>query len=936
MAGRATTPQDPETPAGRRDQDEEWLSVGRAADLLGVTPYTLRDWTGRGVVAARRTNGGHRRYSRADIERLVAATRSGAALEDVYGGLRRLTTLADVSSALFGETGPEEVLRVARDKLIEALDVTTATVSLFDPLSDPARAFADHSVDRGGGLLVLPLVYRGQNVGMVELADERLERRYEDGDLELAQAICVQVAVALHNAGVYEQLARQNTELKLLLETGEAIAATVEISDVLNAVARTLTEAMGVAWCDIYDYDEARDAIVAIAFHQVHGPPTPPGWLGTCYPIDDFPDLVRCAHTRRPQLAYSDDPEMPKVEREEMERWEERATLSVPLIYLDEIIGVMDVAMTEPGSRWSDEQVRIATTVANQAAIALKNARLFAEVKRSLGEVAALQSVAAALVSANTIEEVLVTLAVSLREALDVYACEIYDYDPVLERVTFLIEDTLTETPDEGFRGWYDTDEVPTIATTVREHRATTNYLDDPRLPATTREEMERWGDQSSVTVPMMLKDRVVGVIYLCERRGPRRFSEDDLRIAETVVAQGTIALENARAHEREQRDREQLAQVHGQLQALFDLSSQLQGVGDEEGLLEVVGRVLGDTLEFRQWVVWLYESGTQTYSVGATLGSNETFEDCFEGVTMPERVMSGLLEDAVRISTAYFVDHTIHCWTDEERESSPGVIEGERGEHEWNTDDTLLMPMIDQQGELLGYIEVYDPRDRQRPTDVAVRALELFASRVAVNLKSLRLNQQLEQQATTDALTGLHNRRFLMRRFEEEIARAARYGQPLSVLMIDIDDFKWFNDTYGHPQGDKLLVAVAETLFASTREKVDVVSRYGGEEFVVLLPSTPVRGAGVLAERLREAVGGEEGGRRLDATGVAEAIRRALESRRFEGYPNRRDVQVTVSVGVACCPEHGTGVDELMSNSDKALYEAKALGKNRTCVFGA
>jgi diguanylate cyclase (GGDEF)-like protein len=165
--------------------------------------------------------------------------------------------------------------------------------------------------------------------------------------------------------------------------------------------------------------------------------------------------------------------------------------------------------------------------------------------------------------------------------------------------------------------------------------------------------------------------------------------------------------------------------------------------------------------------------------------------------------------------------------------------------------------------------------------------------------------SRELERLARTDALTGLANRRRFFELAESELARAGRYGSPLSVLMIDIDHFKDVNDACGHATGDLVLRQLAETCRAVFRQ-VDTVGRVGGEEFAVLLPETPLTGAVEVADRLRSAV---------QATRVP----------REDGEP----IAITVSVGVATSAP-GKSVDDLMSQSDTALYEAKRTGRNR------
>lgn len=165
--------------------------------------------------------------------------------------------------------------------------------------------------------------------------------------------------------------------------------------------------------------------------------------------------------------------------------------------------------------------------------------------------------------------------------------------------------------------------------------------------------------------------------------------------------------------------------------------------------------------------------------------------------------------------------------------------------------------------------------------------------------------NERLERLAITDGLTGLYNFRFFRDRLEKEFSRSHRYGNPLSCILIDIDDFKAINDTYGHLQGDEILRDIAALSLTSFRQS-DVVARYGGEELVALLPQTSLVGALRQAERLRS----------------------AIETHRFDGLP--RDRRVTVSVGVSEFAKTTMNVcEDLVRSADEGLYAAKERGKN-------
>ncbi len=195
----------------------------------------------------------------------------------------------------------------------------------------------------------------------------------------------------------------------------------------------------------------------------------------------------------------------------------------------------------------------------------------------------------------------------------------------------------------------------------------------------------------------------------------------------------------------------------------------------------------------------------------------------------------------------------------------------------------------------------------RDRPFDEEELALiGSLAAQTGISLENVELHDQVARQAVTDELTGLFNHRRFQEVMTAEVATAQRFGQPLGLLLLDIDNFKKVNDTYGHQQGDLVLKAVAAALREYSRE-IDEPARYGGEEMAVALPQTDLDGAFTIAERVRES--------------VAALVVPALDG----GEPLR----VTVSIGVAASAS--AGKDALVAAADAALYVAKRSGKNRT-----
>lgn len=184
---------------------------------------------------------------------------------------------------------------------------------------------------------------------------------------------------------------------------------------------------------------------------------------------------------------------------------------------------------------------------------------------------------------------------------------------------------------------------------------------------------------------------------------------------------------------------------------------------------------------------------------------------------------------------------------------------------------------------------------------------LQAVASELVVAVENSQLYKLTKRLSITDELTGLFNYRYLQQRLDDEIERARRYNRSLSMLMLDADNFKKFNDTYGHIAGDLALAEIGAVLRTAVRE-IDVVCRYGGEEFSVVLPETDAEGAFVVAEKVRE--------------GVA--------SHSFADGDGNRGVHVTMSIGLATYPSSAADREELLRQADDALYQAKHLGRDR------
>ena len=227
-----------------------------------------------------------------------------------------------------------------------------------------------------------------------------------------------------------------------------------------------------------------------------------------------------------------------------------------------------------------------------------------------------------------------------------------------------------------------------------------------------------------------------------------------------------------------------------------------------------------------------------------------------------------------------------------------------------FNMDYFLTIPLM-AKDKVEGVMLVDNYYSKEKITKDDIWKLNMFANHAGLAIANSQEFEKTLVLSNTDRLTGLWNYGYFQHQITEEVKRANRFNRHVSLLMIDIDHFKKFNDTLGHVAGDKLLQEIAEILRASCRE-VDLVARYGGEEFAIILPETFKEKAYSSAERIRK-------------------LTAAHPCHYKEGQPSKR---ITISIGVASFPQDASNKEDLIACADKALYVAKETGRNRVCMF--
>ena len=324
-----------------------------------------------------------------------------------------------------------------------------------------------------------------------------------------------------------------------------------------------------------------------------------------------------------------------------------------------------------------------------------------------------------------------------------------------------------------------------------------------------------------------------------------------------------------------------ELEKSQAQLSNIYETTRALSGILEMDRLLQEILNVAHRIFRLQKCQVYLTNVAADCLYLYASL--NNSNKRIFEKPPMHVRDTSPLMEVGDR--TALF--------------KQLNFDNGEGGA------DFLDIPLVSR-GKLIGIVRVVTEKGNM-PTERERHLLMIFANAAAVAIDNSLLHKKTEELTITDALTELYNYRFFRNKLADELRRADRYRQRFSLLMMDLDHFKKVNDAFGHQTGNIVLREIANVIKLCVRD-VDIVARYGGEEFAVILPQT-----------------GDQ-----DALVIAERIRVATEKAFFSDAQGHRDLQITVSIGVASYPNGVHTLDQLLEKADKALYQAKADGRNR------
>ena len=593
--------------------------------------------------------------------------------------------------------------------------------------------------------------------------------------------------------------------------------------------------------------------------------------------VDDPVIGNRAVAQRRPIVL--DDPTRAPRFAEMYARLGFRTINFVPLVFRDEPVGLLVLYHLNPYD-WTPDELELCTTFASQMATAVANARLFNTVREGAARLRAIQELSSRLSRIQDVTGIGEAIVAEANRLIAHDTIRVYLVDhatEMCEPIAFHGEFLGIGTPSpemlrlrvgEGLTGW--------VALHSRSMR-----LGDAAADPRGRQVGEPRGPESMLLVPMAYESRVLGVIVL-SKAGYDQFAEDDERTLEIFAGYAAQALVNAEAFGQVRRQQQELHHRLESQRRLLEVNERLLATLDPSGVLEMIADSLKAVVSYDSLTIYRID---RTAWVRRAVVARDRFAELIlqhegpldAGIT-GWAIMNG---EAVLANDAHLDPRSIQI---------PGTPE--------EPESMIICPLL-VGGEVIGTLNLARMGgDESHFSHDELELVQLFAGQASIALRNAEAHGAVLTKAEHDALTGLRNHGA----FQLELGALVERERPFSLLMLDLDAFKAYNDTHGHPMGDALLARIGQAMASAIRTD-DRVYRYGGDEFAVLLPGINAVEAREVADRLRASVA-----RLTDGIGPL----------------------VTVSAGLASYPEDGWTKDELVAFADRALYLAKPPSRSR------
>ena len=752
-------------------------------------------------------------------------------------------------------------------------------------------------------LAAVPIRLGGRSIGALAVMN-RGEGRFTAEDESHLTTIAGHVASSIENAWLHQASQKRLSEMSTLVEISQAISTSLDQGLLFERIAGKLFETTGVDEFALSIWDRERDRVVSL-LDKAPKTDAEIEDAGVTYSLADYPATRRVLESRTGIAVHIDDPTADANERKFLTERRRTAVLIVPLVVRNESMGIMEIyqvtAVTDLGS-----QLPLFQGIANQIAAALENIRLFEETRRHAedlerhvnertsqlerlyqqqAELARLETEQRRLVETLREAGAIVAANLDLNRAIQELLTQLARVVPHDSASVQLLE--FGELVIVGGGGWVVARSMHGYRFPIPGPNPNTKVILGKRpviLNADSLVEYEEFRKsthgqiQSWLGVPLIAHESVIGMLTL-DSREPDYFTNNHANLAIAFADQVAVAIEQAVLFEKTQaalNERDALRAIIADITDELDLSKLLNSV-----LVRAC-----ELLDAGSGEIGLYDEAAETVEIVADYNMGSDF------IRDHIHLGKGAIGRTAELKEALIIDDYAK-W--------PHALP----EYQRNPWQAVMTAPLTYHQRLIGVIAIADQRIDKSFSVSDLALFQMFAHQASIAIENAQLFKQVQHLATIDDLTGLANRRELFRIGKELFEEALSEGLFLSTVMLDIDLFKIVNDTYGHTIGDQVLQRLAELCKTRIRN-VDLLCRYGGEEFILILPRTGLDEASQIARRLRAFV---------EATPI---------------HTDAGPIEITLSVGVAELSGHHGSIAALIDAADAAMYRAKDLGRNR------
>jgi diguanylate cyclase (GGDEF)-like protein len=633
-----------------------------------------------------------------------------------------------------------------------------------------------------------------------------------------------------------------------------------------------------------------------------------------------FDTQIRDVFLQRKPFLSNDPYNEPKTLKTVLDMFAVNNVMTVALIAEDEALGVLHVANKRTGD-FTETDLDLLASLSGYISVVIQNARLHRREQERFKELLSLLQASRSLTSAKNYQEILETVAEQANIMMKAKFGAVLLLDENSRNLKIVAGHNLSKSYIQALNEKVKVEVGQgTSGRAVEKKRAVWIYdVFRSKNYEPWKKIAETEGYRSVISLPLIYHDNAFGAISLYFTR-PRKFREKEINLLSTMINDAAIAIENARATEQDAQNQIKIKKVH-------ESSLDLMRILEPDKILKNICRIITEELNYDRAKLFLFNDKKLMLETKCCSGliNEKTVKQSFPFSQLEEPFKSAIwgrqpggTKGSNQAKTTVFNDNSqsismpiisrldinkgkrINCEKAKLKKSADCWVETRNGDRKDFTKQAVLCSSCSK-FKVFGVLRVDNSASGRPLTDQDDIALSIFIQNVTTAIDNALLHKQLERMAITDPLTGLYNRAYFHDNFVKELNRAKRFNEHLSFILLDLDNFKEFNDAYGHRKGDAILKQIAQIIKKQVRD-FDITCRFGGDEFAIILPKADPSKAAKISDR----------------------IKKAILSANIKGKLMGKPFILTASIGLSTYPLSADNVETLIDFADANLYMQK------------